>query len=722
MLKTVINNNFPPDNCKSIFDIHENQHEQFINNTKKHSEKKFNYLISNSNLNINNPMNSQSNWFLNLSNSVVPDNVANVISLGNNFKFDDKKQLNTSINYIKSVETFINNYNLNNELSNDIRNKLITNLRSHVKSNSKHINVNDLIYSKQLNNAKLFVKNHSEIFFTIADKGNVTVAMDKVEYINKIENNLLNDTKTYKIIKRNPLNKLKTDTYKILKYWNNSGFLNRKYYDLELTQTNTNIAKLYGLPKIHKINVPLRPVVSTVNSPTYFLSKHLFDLLDKSINKPKSYIQNSSDFIKKITQFTIPTDHTLISLDVSSLFTNVGSEHVRDSIIKRYITISRNLNIPLDDLLNACQFLFDNNFFKFNDKYYQQIYGTPMGSSISGLFADIVMEDLETICLSKLSFKPLFFYRYVDDIITCIPADKINEIVDKFNGYDERLQFTFEMLNNNSINFLDVLIIIDNKKLITDWFLKPTFSGRTINYKSKHPFSQKVAIVYNLIDRAVKLSDKQFHSKNIQFVEQLLLNNNYPIEFIRKYTKKRISFINLNKHNDSNGNNYNNNRTIYNMLPKVFLPYVPNLFENVSFLLKNYNILTIPISNINMSHNLIVKYKDKNKKTENTNTVYKINCHDCSASYVGQSKRMVGVRINEHKNSKDNIVAHHCDSLKHRFDFVNFAILDREDNYKKRLISEMIYINLQINPINKRDDIQNLNNYYTHFLNENKYS
>ena len=40
-----------------------------------------------------------------------------------------------------------------------------------------------------------------------------------------------------------------------------------------------------------------------------------------------------------------------------------------------------------------------------------------MGSSISSFFAYIVLEDLEKYCLSILGFPPIFYYRYVDDII-----------------------------------------------------------------------------------------------------------------------------------------------------------------------------------------------------------------------------------------------------------------------------------------------------------------
>lgn len=50
-------------------------------------------------------------------------------------------------------------------------------------------------------------------------------------------------------------------------------------------------------------------------------------------------MRNSDDF-NKIKPFIIPDDHTLISLNVSSLLTNVGSVHVRDSLIECYFKIS----------------------------------------------------------------------------------------------------------------------------------------------------------------------------------------------------------------------------------------------------------------------------------------------------------------------------------------------------------------------------------------------
>ena len=53
-----------------------------------------------------------------------------------------------------------------------------------------------------------------------------------------------------------------------------------------------------------------------------------------------------------------------------------------------------------------------------------------------------------------------------------------------------------------------MIIIRYNNTIITDWFNKPTSSGRLINFRSNHPKQQKINIIYNLVDRAIFLSNK----------------------------------------------------------------------------------------------------------------------------------------------------------------------------------------------------------------------
>ena len=68
----------------------------------------------------------------------------------------------------------------------------------------------------------------------------------------------------------------------------------------------------------------------------------------------------------------------------------------------------------------------NSTYFQFDHKYYKQTYGTLMGSPISPIISDIVMQDLEIICLSQIDFLIPIYLRYVDDIFLIILANKIN--------------------------------------------------------------------------------------------------------------------------------------------------------------------------------------------------------------------------------------------------------------------------------------------------------
>ena len=105
--------------------------------------------------------------------------------------------------------------------------------------------------------------------------------------------NLLSDRSTYKLLEKKPLKKLQDNTYVILKSLNDNEFLKYKHHNNQLTLTSTVLARYYGLPKIHKKGVPLRPIISLINSPTYLLAKILYEELKDNLNTPISHINNS---------------------------------------------------------------------------------------------------------------------------------------------------------------------------------------------------------------------------------------------------------------------------------------------------------------------------------------------------------------------------------------------------------------------------------------------
>ena len=69
--------------------------------------------------------------------------------------------------------------------------------------------------------------------------------------------------------------------------------------------------------------------------------------------------------------------------------------------------------------------------------------------------------------------------------------------------------------------------------------------------------------------------------------------------------------------------------------------------------------------------------KDSANKWGKTNIVYKFNCKNCPATYIGESKIELRVRINEHKNKKsESVVSEHQLQLNHKIDHKNSKIID----------------------------------------------
>ena len=105
-------------------------------------------------------------------------------------------------------------------------------------------------------------------------------------------------------------------------------------------------------------------------------------------------------------------------------------------------------------------------------------------------------------------------------------------MVDFFNSHNDRLKFTYKLENDNSISFLDLLIIREKGQIMTNWYQKPTFSGRLLNFNSKHSFAHKKGVIYNLVDRAILLSDSTFYNSNLHKGKQILINSSHPGKII----------------------------------------------------------------------------------------------------------------------------------------------------------------------------------------------
>uniref|UniRef100_A0A1B0DR08 Reverse transcriptase domain-containing protein n=1 Tax=Phlebotomus papatasi TaxID=29031 RepID=A0A1B0DR08_PHLPP len=144
---------------------------------------------------------------------------------------------------------------------------------------------------------------HQELIVTSSDKGNKTVVMEEKEYVDRM-NGLVNDLNTYK-----PLTKDRTSYYQT----KNNDVINKLYRGGHIDEwTKKSLItykalppRIYGLPKIHKEGMPLRPIVSCIGTPTYHLSKFCSGILKKITNESPYNVVNSSEFVNIITKTTV---------------------------------------------------------------------------------------------------------------------------------------------------------------------------------------------------------------------------------------------------------------------------------------------------------------------------------------------------------------------------------------------------------------------------------
>ena len=146
------------------------------------------------------------------------------------------------------------------------------------------------------------------------------VVMDRQDYINKA-NHLLNQN-TYKTITKDPTNTIKNKLISILKTIKTKSGLGTNTYK-SMYPTGCVPPKFYGLPKIHKPDTPLRPIVSSCGSVTYGVAKELAKILKPLVGQSPHHINSTQDFVEQAKHFKLESGECLSSYDVSALFTSV---------------------------------------------------------------------------------------------------------------------------------------------------------------------------------------------------------------------------------------------------------------------------------------------------------------------------------------------------------------------------------------------------------------
>ncbi|XP_068724037.1 uncharacterized protein [Montipora capricornis] len=474
---------------------------------------------------------------------------------------------------------------------------------------------------------------------------------------------ILSDTKTYKKLKADPTSRYKKEfgiarrdlrDHKVIDY-----ALHSKLYP-----TCDQAPRFYGLPKIHKVNCPLRPIVSSIGTISYQIARYVADILSPLVGETEHHVKNSKAFAEEVRTLQVAPDEELRSYDVSALFTSVP-------VNKALVLIHKKL-----------------------EEDYTLKDRTPMAPK------DVVT--LLGLCLTCT----YFLYQ-----------DHLNSIDDDIKWTTEGEVETHSEDNNTerALAFLDTWSVINEDGTIkTRVYRKATHTDQYLNFESNHPLEHKRGVVRTLAHRAESIvSDPKDREGEIDHVRTALSYNGYP-SWLLKDPKQPAE----EQQPSSQAATLPSSGTSKKKYP-VVMPYIRGFSEELRRILKGYNIPAY-FKPSNTLRQLLVRPKDKMNKLQVTGTVYHIPCEDCPASYVGETERSFKAQFMEHRrpSSSTSKVSRHIHTTEpgHSIDIANAEILEVEPRWFERGVKEAIHIRTLCPSLNKDGGRYNLSPIWTNLL------
>ena len=106
----------------------------------------------------------------------------------------------------------------------------------------------------------------------------------------------------------------------------------------------------------------------------------------------------------------------------------------------------------------------------------------------------------------------------------------------------------------------------------------------------------------------------------------------------------------------------------------------------------------------------LCRLKDKRKAENTKNVIYKIDCKECEACYIGETSRETKTRMKEHQRAVqsreiNSQIFQHKAEVNHNFDFENITILGTEKEAGARKFVEGVHTVLHENSINRAAEI-----------------
>ena len=248
-----------------------------------------------------------------------------------------------------------------------------------------------------------------ELVAVRSDKTNRIVITNEENHIKKTSE-MLNNPENYKVRDNSKCKQIETQANRLIKN------IGRDKFDKDSTQRlitmGSSPAKFTTLIKDHKCltadGYPLRPLASTVNTPTDKIDWLTSRILNQLLKFIPSHLMNTDNVINKLGALDkdqISNEQLFISLDVVNLYPSIPIDEAIKVIIDFATEHWKDIDafgLSTDDLRHCLTFIAHNYEIEFHGKTYLQIKGCPMGSHFSPPFAIIFMHAVEQEALKVL--------------------------------------------------------------------------------------------------------------------------------------------------------------------------------------------------------------------------------------------------------------------------------------------------------------------------------
>ena len=466
--------------------------------------------------------------------------------------------------------------------------------------------------------------------------------------------------------------------------------------------TATEPPNFYGLPKVHKPPCPLRPIGACRGSIMYGTAIWVAYILAPMVGKTPYHLQNSADLVNKLSQIRVDEYESLISFDVRALFTSVPVEEsltlIHEKLAADLSLADRTALSPqqVTDVLRMC---LTTTYFKCDGNFYAQIEGAAMGSPVSAIVANLFMEEYEGKALEAYQDPPKYWGRYVDDAIAVIKTAHVEPSTHHLNAQHTSIQWTSELESDGKLPMLDILTtIMTDGSLNFSVYRKPTHTDQYMHFQSHQPVEHNMGVIRTLTHRAdTIISDPQDKEREIKHLQKVLSVAGYAKWAWQAPGRKKIR-------------PHPRNTDCDRAKSHVTLPYIGCLTEPISHLIRKtgFSAHAKPHTTI---RSILVAPKDQDHPQDKCGVVYQLTCHDCEASYIGETERALKQRLKGHQKDSSQ-VGHHMGYNKHKVDSQNIRIINRDSRWFQRGVREAIQIRCRSPTLNRDRGRHNLPSVY----------